>query len=106
MKMALERNPTNPRWYHWVTGVTLATLGRYEEALKEYDQYGPPHFDILKLRAIALVQLGRLDEARDQVQALLALTPGLTIGKVRKRDACMPDVDVRAESLRLAGLPE
>jgi TolB-like protein/class 3 adenylate cyclase len=106
MKAALERNPTNPRWYHWVTGVTLATLGRYEEALKEYDQYGPPHFDILKLRAIALVQLGRLDEARDQVRALLALTPGLTIAKVRKRDACMPDVDVRTESLRLAGLPE
>jgi len=106
MKMALERNPTNPRWYHWVTGVTLATLGRYEEALKEYDQYGPPHFDILKLRAIALVQLGRLDEARNQVRALLALTPGLTIAKVRKRDACMPDVDVRTESLRLAGLPE
>src|SRR6185295_18251483 len=36
MQLALERNPTNPRWYHWVTGVTLATLGRYEDALKEY----------------------------------------------------------------------
>jgi Flp pilus assembly protein TadD len=106
MKLALERNPTNPRWYHWVIGVTLATLGRYEEALKEYDQYGSPHADILKLRAIAMVQLGRLEEARDQVRALIALRPDMTIAKVRKRDACMSDVDVRVESLRRAGLPE
>ena len=106
MKLALERNPTNPRWYHWVTGVTLAMLGRYEEALKEYDQYGPPHVDILKLRAIAMVQLGRLEEARAQVRALLALTPDMTIAKVQKRDACMLDFDVRIQSLRLAGLPE
>ena len=106
MKLALERNPTNPRWYHWVTGVALANLGRYEEALKEYDRYGPPHADIFKLRAIALVQLGRLEEARGQVRALLALRPDMTIAKVRKRDACMSDVDVRIESLRRAGLPE
>jgi TolB-like protein/Flp pilus assembly protein TadD len=106
MKLALERNPTNPRWYHWVTGVALATLGRYEEALKEYDQFGPPHADIFKLRAIALVQLGRLEEARSQVRALLALRPKATLAKVRIRDSCMPDVDIRVESLRLAGLPE
>ena len=106
MQLALERNPTNPRWYHWVTGVTLATLGRYEDALKEYDRYGPPHADILKLRAIAMVQLGRLEEARGQVRSLLALRPDMTIAKVQKRDACMSDVYVRIESLRLAGLPE
>jgi adenylate cyclase len=105
LQMAMDRNPTNPRWYHWAAGVTLATLGRYKEALKEYDQYGPPHADIFKLRAIALVQLGRLEEARAQVRALLALRPDMTIAKVRKRDFCMPDVDVRIESLRLAGLP-
>lgn len=106
LQMAMDRNPTNPRWYHWAAGVTLATLGRYKEALKEYDQYGPPHADIFKLRAIALVQLGRLEEARAQVGALLALRPDMTIAKVRKRDFCMPDVDVRIESLRLAGLPQ
>lgn len=106
MELAMERNPTNPRWYHWVTGVTLAILGRYEDALKEYDRYGQPHADIFKLRAIAMVQLGRLEEARDQVRALLALSPDMTIAIVQKRDACMSDVDVRVESLRRAGLPE
>jgi hypothetical protein len=76
------------------------------EALQEYDQYGPPHADIFKLRAIAMVQLGRLEEARGQVRALHALRPDMTIAMIQKRDACMSDVDVRIESLRLAGLPE
>jgi TolB-like protein/Flp pilus assembly protein TadD len=106
MQLALERNPTIPRWYHWVTGVTLAALGRYEEALKEYNRYGSPHADIFKLRAIAMVQLGRFEEARAQVRALLKLRPDMTIAIVQKRDACMSDADVRIESLRLAGLPE
>jgi tetratricopeptide (TPR) repeat protein len=105
MELARERNPSNPRWYHWVMGVTFAMLGRYEDALKEYDQYGTPHVDIFKLRAIALVQLGRIEEARGQVTAMLKLKPEMTLARVRERDTCMSDVDVRVESLRLAGLP-
>ena len=53
-----------------------------------------------------MVQLGQIEEARAQVRALLELSPGMTIAKVRQRDFCMSDVDVRIESLRLAGLPE
>lgn len=106
MTMARERNPTNPAWYHWLTGVTMATLGRYEEALSEYDQYGPPNIDIMKLRAIALVQLGRLEEASAQVRTMLELRPDLTIAKAAKRDQVMPDAALRTESLRRAGMPE
>src|SRR5262249_18283943 len=32
MEMALERNPLVPRWYHWLRGIILFTLGRYDEA--------------------------------------------------------------------------
>lgn len=103
---AFERNPTNPPWYHWLKGIDFSLLGRYAEALAEYDQFGPPNPSIMKLRAIALVQLGRLDEARAQVRTLLAAVPDLTVSKIRKLDASMPDVEVRAESLRLAGMPE
>jgi len=107
MAMALERNPTNPPWYHWLRGGTLSILGRYEEAVAEFDQYGAPNAAILKLRAIALAKLGRLDEARAQVRALLTIRPGLTVSKVRKLEDCLPDVEVRLlEGLRLAGLPE
>ena len=106
LAMALERNPTNPTWYHWVAGVTMAFLGRYEEAVAEYDQCDPPNLDILKLRTIALVQLGRLEEARAQMRAMLQIKPELTISVLQKRDALLPDAKVRAESLRLAGMPE
>jgi adenylate cyclase len=106
MAMARERNPTNPALYHWLYGVTLATLGRYEEALAEYDQFSPPNVDIMKLQTITLVQLGRIDEARAVVQAMLARRPDLTVAKMTRSDGAMPDAVLRAESLRIAGLPE
>jgi tetratricopeptide (TPR) repeat protein len=104
--MAMERNPTNPPWYHWLKGIDLALLGRHDEALAAFDQFGPPNPSILKLRVLALVQLGRLEEAKAHVRELLAIMPNLTASKVRKLDACMPDAELRAESLRLAGMPE
>jgi adenylate cyclase len=104
--LAMELNPTNPPWYHWLKGVDLALLGRFDEALIEYDQFGPPNPSILKLRAVALVQLGRLDEARAIVRALLEIMPNLTASMIAKLDASMPDVNVRVESLRRAGLPD
>lgn len=106
MAMARERNPTKPRWYHWVMGVTFASLGRYAEALAEYDQYDPPNIDIMKLRVVSLVQLGRIKEARAQVQTMLALRPDLTLAKVTFGDGVMPDAALRIESLRRAGMPE
>ena len=33
MEMALERNPSNPPWYHWVRGGLLYLAGRYDDAL-------------------------------------------------------------------------
>jgi adenylate cyclase len=104
--LAMERNPTNPPWYHWLKGLDLALLGRFDEALAEYDQFGPPNPSILKLRAVALVQLGRLDEARANVRALLEIMPNLTASKIARLDASMPDANVRVESLRRAGLPD
>jgi TolB-like protein len=106
MAMARERNPTNPPWYHWLSGSALATLGRHEEALAEYDQFGPPHVDLMKLRAIALVQLGRLDEARAVAQTMMSLRPDLTVAKITRSDGALPDAALRAESLRRAGIPE
>lgn len=104
--LAMERNPTTPPWYHWLKGLDLALLGRFDEALAEYDQFGPANPSILKLRVVALVQLGRLDEARANVRALLAIMPNLTASKIAKLDGSMPDANIRVESLRRAGLPD
>ncbi len=105
LAMARERNPTNPPWYHWLSGSVLAMLGRYDEALAEYDQFGPPNVDVMKLRTISLVQVGRLEEAKAVVREMLAQRPDLTVSRMTRGDRAMPDAAVRAESLRRAGMP-
>jgi hypothetical protein len=52
------------------------------------------------------VELGRLDEARADIRALLAMRPGATISEVRRYLDFMPNLDRYLDSLRLAGLPE
>src|SRR5206468_12559593 len=106
LEMALERNPSHPRWYDWVRGITLNLAGRYNEALAAFDLYGRPNADVLKWRAVTLVQLGRIDDARVTVQALLAIKPGLTIGEARITLDYLPNNESHLVALRQAGLPE
>jgi len=106
MEMALERNPSCPRWYDWVRGVTLNLVGRYDEAVAAFDLYGRPNADVLRWRAATLVQLGRIDVARIDMQALLALRPNLTVSKARKIFDCLPGIESHLGALRQAGLPE
>ena len=37
LEMALKHNPADPIWYHWVRGASLCLLGRYGEALTDFD---------------------------------------------------------------------
>jgi tetratricopeptide (TPR) repeat protein len=105
MDMALERNPSHPRWYDWIRGSTLRLLGRHEEALAALDLYGQPNADVLRLRAVTLVQLGRVEEARAAVQELLSIKPDLSVGEARSIWDAMPDIETQLASLQLAGLP-
>ena len=89
-------------------------LGAYEEALAFFRRarelnpnYATGRFNM----AADLVELGRLDEARAEVQAGLALNPGFTLR--RYRDGAQSDNPVflkgRAriiEDIRKAGVPE
>ena len=106
MNMALERNPSHPPWYDWVLGTTLYLLGRYDDALAAFDLYGRPNPAILKWRTVTLVRMGRLDEARSGVQALLALKPTLTLGGAREIFDYLPDPEIYVDALRQAGLPD
>jgi TolB-like protein/Flp pilus assembly protein TadD len=106
MAMALERNPTSPSWYHWLRGIILYVLARFEEALRAFKLHSPANPGMLRTRAATLVELGRTDEARADVQALLAMRPGVTISEVRRYLDFMPDLDRYLDNLRRAGLPE
>jgi tetratricopeptide (TPR) repeat protein len=106
MQMARERNPSHPPWYHWIAGGALYMMGRYDEALASLDLFGRPNASVLRWRAITLVQLGRIDEARADVQSLLALRPGLSLAKMERVFDYLPDAKSYVDCLRKAGLPE
>jgi hypothetical protein len=61
---------------------------------------------MLRTRAAVLVELGRIDEAGADVQALLAMQPGATISEVKRYLHSMPNLDRYLDNLRRAGLPE
>jgi tetratricopeptide (TPR) repeat protein len=100
----------------WVAYIALAKLhlGAYEEAIGLYlrakelnPNYATGRFNM----AATLVELGRLDEARAEVQAGLALNPGFTLR--RYRDGAQSDNPVFLkgreriiEDMRKAGVPE
>jgi TolB-like protein/class 3 adenylate cyclase/Tfp pilus assembly protein PilF len=113
---ALRVSPYDTEADVWVEYIALAKmhLGAYEEALAFFRRarelnpnYATGRFNM----AADLVELGRLDEARAEVQAGLALNPGFTLR--RYRDGAQSDNPVflkgRAriiEDMRKAGVPE
>ena len=106
MGSALERNPSSPSWYHWLRGTILYILGRFEEALRAFNLHSPPNPSILGWRAATLVELGRVDEARADIQSLLAMRSSATISEARRFLDYTPNPDHYLDSLRKAGLPE
>jgi len=87
-------------------GCILYILGRLEEALRAFNLHSPPNASLLRARAATLVELGRIDEARTDIQALLAIRPGATVSEARRVLDYMPNLDRYLDSLRRAGLPE
>jgi adenylate cyclase len=106
IEMALERNPSVPAWYNWAKGGVLYLMGQYAEALRAFDAYGRPNPSILRWRAATLVKLGRIDEAKADMKAVLAARPWLNVAIARAMFDYIPNSDEIVETLRQAGLPE
>jgi TolB-like protein/class 3 adenylate cyclase len=115
---ALRLSPRDTNAYAWMNFAGLAKLhlGRYEQAVAlfrrsiEANRNLPlAHFNM----AAALVQLGRVDEARSTVKAGLALNPAFAISRARAAYMAGSDdptflsqLEPIIEGLRKAGVPE
>ena len=116
VREALHVSPRDTDANVWVAYMALAKLylGAYEDALNLYHRsfelnpnYPNAHFNLVA----ALVELGRLDEARAEVQAGLALNPGFSIRRYRAGAQSDNPVFLKGreriiENMRKAGVPE
>ena len=113
---ALRASPRDTDAYFWVGWMAEAKLylGAYEDALNlchrsiELNRNYPTRFTYC---AAILVELGRLDEAKSEVKAALALDPNFTLR--RYRDGAQSDNPIFLkgreriiEDMRKAGVPE
>jgi tetratricopeptide (TPR) repeat protein len=113
---ALRISPHDTEAGFWVAYMALAKLylGAYEEALgffRQAKELNPNYATGRFLMAAVLAELARLDEARAEVKAGLALNPGFTIRRYRSgAQSDNPEFLKRREriieDMRKAGVPE
>jgi adenylate cyclase len=110
---ALKLSPLDPMRYFFESLAATAALsaGQHEKAIvlaKHSLRLNRTHTSTLRATAIAQVQLGRIDEARATVQALLALEPNLTVSKYLERSpsSAFATGKLWSDSLRAAGVPD
>jgi Flp pilus assembly protein TadD len=113
LQRAMRLSPLDPQRWMFEGGLALAHLvaGRYEEAIEWADralQENPRAMAVLRLKAAACGQLGRIEEGRECVRRLRELVPGSTVAGSKEglRSFVSPEVlTIYADGLRKAGLP-
>ena len=107
-ELAHPQDPGGLGFQNYNRGLGLRVLGKYEDLMAAFKQAGYPDADIPLNIAIALVRLGRLDEARAEVKVALKNNPKFTGATFRATyfysDPSIPDREVA--DLAKAGLPE
>jgi TolB-like protein len=109
---ALRLSPLDPLGFKFETALAGAYFvgARYEEAA-EASQHAllasPTYLTAHRLVAASLAQLGRLDEARSAIAALLAVAPRERLAAVAANTALHGEARARyLDGLRRAGMPE
>ena len=110
LKKGMQLNPYHPTWFHMAPFMDLYNRGEHENALTEALKFNFPEIYLdPMMRAAALGQLGRQDEANAAMNQLLKLVPDFetrgrgVIGLYVKVDVL---IDKLIEGLRKAGLVE
>jgi adenylate cyclase len=107
-ELAHPQDPGGVQFQNYNRGLGLRLLGKYEDSIAAFKQSFYPEGDTPLNIAIALVRLGRIDEAKAEVKAALKNDPKFTGARFRAtwfyRDPLIPDREVA--DLAKAGLPE
>lgn len=111
MSKATQLNPFHPAWYLYSIGEAHYQARDYEQAiapLKAAIARFPRFITPRRHLAATYAQMGRLEEARDEVATLLKIDPNLSVSLYR---AQLPyqrseDREHYLDGLRKAGLPE
>jgi adenylate cyclase len=111
LSTAFQRGNSDPR-YQWpvLTAFSHYLLRQYDACLswvREALYLNPNHLQALALRAAALAQLGRSEEATMAAEILLSNYPGLTVGRYLRnfRWKTPGDIAHYREGLLKAGVP-
>ncbi|MCH6589703.1 MAG: tetratricopeptide repeat protein [Proteobacteria bacterium] len=112
METALRLNPRPPPGVNLLSGFILFMDRQYERATEQLEKAReamPTNAAVHEQLAMAYAQLGRLDEARAEVNEMLKKRPWVNLAYLRlfyayhKRPE---DLDHRIEALRKAGMPK
>ncbi len=111
MDKALRLDPNPPPHVRGIHGFVLFFNRQFERALEafESERATMAGFGLSEFLAMTYAQLGRLDDARAEVDELIKRFPGLSISYSRTLYAhhkSKADLDLRLESLKMAGLPD
>ncbi len=110
LKKGMKLNPYHPSWFHLAPFMDYYNRGEYADAFSEAMKFNFPEIYLdPMMRAAALGQLGRQNEAKAAVGQLLKLEPDFAtrgrwiINRYVKVDAL---IDKVIEGLRKAGLAD
>lgn len=111
-RMGIRLSPYDQLVYLPYVGLTFAHLfaGNFVEAASAASRASAanPRFSVPRyLHTVALIHLGRLDEARAMADVVLELQPGFTISGLIATNFTKPDrLEMLAAALRRVGMPE
>jgi adenylate cyclase len=107
IERAMRLNPFHPPWYHVQFATGLYQLGRFSEAAQALRR--APHIGGWSYRLAACYgQLGRAEEAKTEIAAILRADPGFSTGRLVDGAVLMERAEDRErlrEGMLKAGLP-
>jgi tetratricopeptide (TPR) repeat protein len=102
-----QRDPFPPTWVAESRGQILYCLGRFEEAIAAFRAVRPQHYWVPGFIAAGYANMGKMEEARHELDLFLKGRPGTTVGFLAKRLSMPGEMRKRLlEGFRKAGLPE